>query len=355
MVSLLKYLFFCLMLFTVACNDIIDLQVPRGFESRKVIQGVIAKTKTNVTAKVFISNSSSNTTFSRSIRVTSVVIENSKGQSIKLNEGQDGSYIANIAFNNVAFDTKQDIKYKLIVVDFQNNKYESSFEGIIDGSTLSNPQFKVVERNETNVIGRVERIKYFTSTVDVNKQPNSGTLFKFDYELSYAITEGKVGGPVGQTCYVTNLIDYDGITLAETKTLEPEKFKSFPAFETILDNKFSEQAYVNVIIGTISESAKAYFEQLNLLRFGKVSIFQPQGDRLISNLVTVNNKEIPVIGYFYGSYQDTSTMKINPSQVGNPKHQCPTTLNELGECNYQDCCGCAKMRGSSIYKPSFWK
>jgi hypothetical protein len=350
-----KFLILILILFITSCNDVIDLQVPRGFESIKVIQGVIAKTKSNVTAKVYISNSSSNTTFAKWIRVTSVVIENSKGQSIKLSEGQDGSYMATVPLASTSFETKEDAKYKLIVVDFQNNGYESSFEGIIDGSTLSNPKFKVEERNETNITGRIEKIKYLSTTVDINKQPNSGTLFKFDYELSYAITEGKVGGPIGQTCYVTNLIDKDGITLSETKTLTSERLKNFPAFETILDNKFSEQAYINVVIGTISESAKVYFEQLNLLRFGEVSIFQPQGDKLVTNLVTVNNKDVPVMGYFYGSYQDTSRMKISPGQVGNPRHQCPTTLNELGECNYQDCCGCAKMKGASIYKPSFWK
>jgi hypothetical protein len=355
MSNFIKYIFLGLIILTSSCNDIIDLPVPRGYESIKVIQGVIAKTKSNVTAKVFISNSSSGNSFSLLVRVTSVVIENSKGQMIKLSEGPDGSYVATIPLTSTTFDTKSDTKYKLVVVDFQNNKYESSFEGIVDGSTLSNPQFKVEERTVTNQSGGIDQVKYFNSTVDIDKQPNSGSLFKFDYELSYAITEGKVGFPRGRTCYVTNIIEFKGITINETKNLSPDKFKKYPAFEIELDSRFAEQAYVNVIMGTISQGAREYFEQLNLLRSREVSIFQPQGDRLISNFTTISNKEVPVIGYFYGSYQDTTRMRIDPSQVGNPAHICPTTVNEVGACNFPDCCDCAKIKGSSLTKPSFWK
>jgi hypothetical protein len=350
-----KYVFFSLLILVIACNDIIDLPVPRGYEAIKVIQGVIAKTKSNVTAKVFVSNSSSGNAFSTLVRVTSVVIENSKGQMIKLTESPDGSYGATIPLNSSTFDTKSDIKYKLKVIDFQKNNYESTFEGIIDGSTLSNPQFKVEERTISNELGGVDKVKFFNSTVDIDKQPNSGTLFKFDYELSYAITEGKIGLPRGRTCYVTNIIEAKGVTLNETKLLTPDKLKKYPAFEVELDSRFAEQAYVNVIIGTISEGAREYFEQLNLLRSREVSIFQPQGDRLTSNLTTVSNQEVPVIGYFYGTYQDTARMKVDASQVGNPAHICPTTVNEVGACNFPDCCDCAKIKGSSLTKPAFWK
>ncbi len=215
----INYFFATLFLIALSCNDQIDLPIPRGFEPIVVIQGHVAKTKSSLNAKVIISNSSSSTSFSALIRVTSVVMENDKGQSIKLSEGQDGSYIANIPLTSSTFDTKLGVKYRLIVVDFKNNKYESTFEDIISGSTLSNPKFKVDERTVTNTNGGTDKIKYFTSTVDINKQPASGSLFKFDYELSYSIQEGILGQPPRpRKCYVTNLIEAKGVTLQETKT-----------------------------------------------------------------------------------------------------------------------------------------
>jgi hypothetical protein len=351
----IKYIFFTFLFTSVACNDVIDLPVPRGLDAIKVIQGVVAKSKSNVTATVYISNSSSANSFSSLIRVNSVVVENSKGQTIKLVDGINGSYSASVPLNSPSFDTRSDVKYKLIVVDFQNNKYESGFQEIIDGSNLSNPKFKVEERAVPFETGGNEIVKYLTSTVDIVKQPNSGSLFKFDYEVSYAITEGKVGNPRGITCYVTNLNELKGIAINETKNLSPEKFKNYPAFETVLDSKFAEQAYVNVIIGTINEGTREYFEQLQLLRTKEVSIFQPQGDRLISNLRTVSNPDVPVIGYFYGSYQDTARMRIIPSQVGNPAHICPTAVNEVGACDFPACCNCLQLKGSSNSKPAFWQ
>jgi hypothetical protein len=353
--NLFKNLFFIIVIFITACNDIIDLPVPiGGTESVKVIQGVVAKTKSIFTATVYISNSSTANSFSSFLRVISVVIENNKGQTLKLIDGIDGSYIASVPLNSQSFETGSGIKYKLIVVDFQNNKYESGFEEIIDVPTLSNPKFKVEERVIlSNVIG-LDKAKFLTTSVDINKQPNSGTLYKFDYLISYAITEGIVGQPRGRTCYVTNLDELKVVSINETKNLSPDKFKNYPTYETMLDSKYAEQAYVNIIIGTITNSTREYFEELKFLKTKNVSIFQPQGDRSTSNLKTLSNSQIPVLGYFYGSYQDTARMRILASEVGNPAHICPTEVN-MGICNYTQCCDCLRLKGSSLMKPPFWK
>jgi hypothetical protein len=337
-----------------ACLDEIDLPLPRGFEPIIVIQGAVVKSKNALSAKVFISNSSSSTSFSQLIRVASVTLENDKGQKIALSDGQDGSYITSIPLNSSAFDSKNTNTYRLTVVDFKKNTYQSTFEPILDGSTLSNPKFEVTQRTITTPFGPKDTVKFFTSKVDINKPTSAGNLYKFDYEHSYAITEGQIGGPRLRTCYVTNLLELNGINIQDLKTITPEKLKSYPAIDISLDYKFAEESYVSIIIGSITEQAKDYFEQQNLLRSKDITIFQPQGERITTNFTTLNNEEIPVIGYFYGSFQDTVRMKVLPSAVGSPRHVCPTTLNEQRQCNFPQCCNCMQLKGASLSKPAFW-
>lgn len=160
---------------------------------------------------------------------------------------------------------------------------------------------------------------------------------------------------ISRSCYITGLEDID-----ELKLFDPAKEQSGltvfkqDLFEPIVDFKFAEGFYVQLITETLDQAALEYYSKIAEVISFSGSMFDPPAGKIVGNMTNVSNSEAIVYGYFYFTEQDTVGVYVeNDSDIQN--FFC---LRDFSGMPPDACENCTLAAGFgeevSLYRPAFW-
>ena len=160
------------------------------------------------------------------------------------------------------------------------------------------------------------------------------------------------GTPPPVPCYITNNITGPAIRLYNGADLKanqlPEELFAFSE----IDMRFSLQYFFHVVNSTFDQEAYQYFLRVEELANLQGSIFDKPPAPIPGNIISMDDANEEVLGYFQVVNTDTSRIKINahelPFIVPKP---CPD-WNRFREPSF--CTDCLEVENSTKAKPYYW-
>ena len=342
------------------CLEQIDLDIPKGFQESVVIQGQLIKGDPSI-VEVTVSRLFDFTVESlvERVNVREVLLIDESGQSLPLDVVQTGTYRL-ILDQSSPISVEAGKSYKISVSTFDGRQFESGMEPLLNVPEISQLTPQVLEktfiRNETE-----ERIDSF-----IEYRLNSELLAAGETEQSflhwkvfgtYAITDSPLlSVDPEKTCYITENLDITQVKVLEGASQTSSLLEDFVVHESVIDYRYAEGYYLQVVQESLSEGAFNYLDQVRQSIDRDGSIFQAPAGKISSNIVNVNDPKDEVLGYFYATAHDTIRMFISPEFVGNPDTLCPPSIPPSGNpCPLVVCCDCSQEKNSEVNKPHFWK
>lgn len=333
----------CLISF-FGCLDKIDLNSPLSSSPFLIIDGKITVTSQQSKLRILVSLSATPSKPTSFVRVSEAFVINSKGVEKPLIDNRDGSYEY---FGNIDFNFEIGEKYKVKLVAFTKEIYESEFVAFYEGAKIDSLTYEWEKGAlEDKIIAVVE-----TKTNNIV----NNNILKWDVIQSYQLTEQLWGDPPGRTCYATAHVDLFDVALFDARQKGINQPIRYKVSEKPLDSKFAEGYYFTIVQEAIDVNTYNYFEAYNELLIRDGNIFESPAGTIPTNFKCTSHPSKIVLGYFYATSQDTARLKVDHQDVGNPKMQCPMPPTEFNPCPTRACCDCLSLKGSSLYKPHFWK
>jgi hypothetical protein len=286
--------------------------------------------------------------------VTSVMVENDKGQIISLIEDDDGGYSAKIKIDDQSFITKEGSRIRLNVLDYSNDLIQSKFQVIERGPSFDNISYKIVNKDIIAIGNVKEEAEFIELNGQLKKSVNNTTnYFYTDFLHHYLINEQIENQAIIRTCYVTEKIKTP-INQFNANEINTNGGQNFPLLTLRSDNTYSDDSYMSIIVNTIDEDAYKYREQLANLTSNENNIFSTNKDKIKSNFAVNNKLQIEVFGFFTVATQSVARVKLLAKDFKKIKKDCPSELDEIGGCVRKQCCNCMIVKGASLDKPHFW-
>lgn len=342
-----NYIFTILTILSLSsCLDTINLDIPLSIEESFVVQGILTKNGDTGLVNIFTNLSSKQAQPTRPVRVKSVFLYNDMEQKVELTESGDGKYTAVITDSDLfRFDTGMSFKCKII--DINGDAFESSLK-------LLPPTPKISEIKFILKSDGIASADVLVST-SLSSLKDESRIFKWDVIQSYKLTEQLEGFEPGRSCYVTTPVEILEIPLFDARNNNKAEISNLIVSSRKIDYHFSEGYYSTVVQQTIDAETYNYFFAYNNLVVREGNIFEPPAGTIPTNIKCITNPKKLTAGYFYAVEQDTARIFIDPSNVGNPSRQCPMPPGEMNPCPTRACCDCLSLKGSSLFKPHFWK
>ncbi len=325
------YLLLLLIVF-LGCLDTIDFKRPDTIENGIAIQGKLTKGNPS-TIRVTIRELFNFKERDGFLNAKSVVLQDERGNETTISSSREGVHEQELT----DFPIDYGVGYKVIVTTFDNRTFESSFESILSVPTPEKLEPKFVERERITRKGRKELIEVLSFNISTplasqQDEPNSRILWEL--VSTYKLTDDDL-----KICYVDlppfkNYIPFDGTTSSSSKV------EDMLLFETLPLSIFSEGYYFSVLQQSLSETAFAYWSQVNIINNRTGTFFEPPIGNITSNFFNVDNREAATFGFFYATEEKIIRTYIPPELVGNPTKSCP--------------CDCFFTEGARFDKPSWW-
>lgn len=349
------------------CLDTIEFDRPQTIEDGIAIQGKLVISDPSyirvTIRKVFDFSSSA-----RLINVRDVVLSDDTGTSISLVSSQDGVFTREFLENDPDMSITFDRSYKIRVETFDNRVYESSLEGIVPVPTPTDLKVGRIQKDGINAVGDIVARDFIAFTIDtpLEASPNSGnTKILWELEGTYRVTDSpesystRACRPIritnetnNKTCYVnisplSNYVSLDGTNINQSS------IEDFTVLETGISNLFSEGYYLTVLQQSLTESAFAYWSQVNQVLSRSGDLFEPPAGKIITNFTNINDPNDDVFGYFYATEEKPIRVSVPPRLADNPSSACPAPPSEGGQAP-SDCCDCLTLFDSTLERPVWW-
>ncbi len=335
------------------CIDTIEIDLPQQKAGRLVIEGSVDRTAEDYIFQVFVTRTRSS---------KEEVVNNLEPANIRLN------YLGETVFE---IFNGEELRYSIdsfhvqyggdpasalfkIEVDVAGNLFESDFRGIIDNPEPGELSTHVIAREELNDIENIITREYvelrISSTLRNRNGETVSLLWNVDgyYEFPEIIWDEESFFFDPKTCYV-----YEGGVINEVNMINGSRvngdgIQDFKIGEKLADYRFHAGYLYRVTQRTLDPDAAQYWEQLELGIEREGTIFEEPPGRSISNITSITDPDIEVLGYFHGSAIDTIYKLARPSETGYQRHLCSYIVNE------EPCCSCLTIRGSSLDPPKHW-
>jgi len=269
--------------------------------------------------------------------------------SISLVSSQDGVFTREFLENDPDMSITFDRSYKIRVETFDNRVYESSLEGIVPVPTPTDLKVGRIQKDGINAVGDIVARDFIAFTIDtpLEASPNSGnTKILWELEGTYRVTDSpesystRACRPIritnetnNKTCYVnisplSNYVSLDGTNINQSS------IEDFTVLETGISNLFSEGYYLTVLQQSLTESAFAYWSQVNQVLSRSGDLFEPPAGKIITNFTNINDPNDDVFGYFYATEEKPIRVSVPPRLADNPSSACPAPPSEGGQAFY---------------------
>jgi len=355
-------LLFCLLFlggFWGGCLEKIDLDIPRENQDNLSVQGRIVQGNPSV-IEVGIKKIFDFTGIQSFVKVQNVTIIDESGNELEIPQTSQGNYRLEIEPGNPDFEIKTGKSYKLRVLTFAGQLFESTYEPLLAVPKATDAIAEHIQEPFEAVPGEVEmvdKIRFSLTTPIVVPGDTEKARLLWEFEETYKITDSPIEfGVESKTCYVTQDIGVTDVYLLNGNDLSGDMVTNFPVFKRNISSQFAQGYYLTIYQQSLSKDAWEYwFEvQQSLNRDG--NMFEPPVGKIRSNMVNVNDPEEDVFGYFYTTTQDTIRVYVSPETAGNPVQLCPPNVPPPpgGGCPVFICCDCLDAEKSTTVKPEWW-
>ena len=220
--------------------------------------------------------------------------------------------------------------------------------------------FEVVQRasqyNEFGVPDIANYLRVFAS-VDPSTNNTQTNYFKWQVDEAWALTENP---PQSRTCYVTNTVGDNPITVFESPASSSGNAKVL-ILDRIIDDSFLEVHYVNVYTHSLDKRSAKYYQDALKLSEINGTLYDEIPAPLDGNLSVVSGGESELYGFVDFSLSDTLRLRLDNSDL---KLQISNLCDSPSPCKPGGpfappppcrCADCANAFGqNTLIKPDYW-
>lgn len=346
---ILKIVLISGILFSNACIDEVDFDVPNEYQNTTVILGKIVLGNPS-TVEVSIQGLF-DFSFEGSVYkdVESVKIINEEGDKLEVPVSEVGKHKL-LIYPDSGFEVEAEKFYSLEVLLFDGQAFKSEPAKLMPvpkaGELKPNLAEKEVINFLTNEYQIQRRIEYRVSTSLLSGIERSRSNLKWDFSRTYKITDNKKN-----ICYATDFIDFDLIEIVNQADIATISLNDHLILEQDYSLRIVEGQYVFAIQEALDDDAILFWNQMKGLSTNNGTFYEPPPGQLITNFYKTNNTEGSVFGYFYATQHDTLSTYIDSTFINQFIPFCPRPPTG-GPTPCDECCDCQMFL--STKKPSFW-
>ena len=176
-------------------------------------------------------------------------------------------------------------------------------------------------------------------------------LLRWRVRGEYEFQESYPGMIIPKTCYAPHTIDFNNLSLLDSRDYEGENISSEPFFDVRLDYRFRINYCFHITQYRMNERELEYWRTVEDVINVDGSFFDPPPGTVRGNLNYTDDDEDLVLGYF--SVVGVSSTKAFTSSGllgANPNPLCPPWPPQRPD----ECFDCLVLRGSTQDEPSYW-
>lgn len=342
------------------CLSKIDLDIPRENQDNLSIQGTILKSNPSI-IEVGVKKIFDFTGVQSFVKVQEVTITDESGIELEIPQSSEGIYRILVEENDPSFEVKEGKSYKLRVRTFAGQVFESTYEPLIGVPKATDLKGAFVTEPFETVPGEldfVDKIEFsIDSPLEIPGEEDKARLL-WEFEETYEIVDSPLMFNTDpKTCWVTQNIGINDITLVNGNELNGNMITDFPLFKRNISTQFAHGYYFTVFQKSLSSTAFEYWRQVQQSLIREGNMFEAPVGKIRSNIVNINDEDEEVFGFFYATVQDTIRVYVSPETAGNPTQLCPPNVPPPpgGGCPILICCDCLDAERSTTTKPSWWE
>jgi hypothetical protein len=302
---------FCLLFLSLlwgGCKDPYDVKVKNSQKAVLVVEGFL---NSGGITTIKLSRSFQLADTSKMIEESgaSVVVE-SRSEKHQLPETGPGSYAADLSF----LDPSQEYR---LHINASGKEYVSDY-------------IKVQITPPIDSINWARDNRGVTVYANTHDPANRSHYYRYDYIETWeikaryyanwvfdpAIQTARQRGPGEEVYQCWKTLSSSSINLATSTALQNDVISEKPlVFITSGDKKLNIRYSILVKQYVLSKEAYEFFQLMKKNTETLGTIFDPQPTQLTGNIHSVNDKDEPVIGFFYGSSEQQKRIFINAAEV----------------------------------------
>lgn len=413
-----KYLFCCLLgLALVSCLDPIELDIPSGGVANIAVDGklVFGNPSTLVVSVSELFDFDGNP---NRISVLRVELHDEENNSFEIRTQDRGFYRAEISESDPNIQISPDQKYKIKVFLASGDTVESDFQSLQrvprNNSISQSLVMKTIEEDDGG-INDVNAIRFISENQipqdkDTKLKLEITRTYRFSnlntgqaiFDMRWCQREGAGRGNhicdllredpsnpgglydcdrggisnavecdlglnpadstddqnltiIARSCYISGFEDINNLKLFDPATDQTGNTTfTQDLFEPLVDFRFAEGFYVQVITESINQVTFDYFKKIEEILSITGSMFDPPAGKITGNMINTTNTEATVYGYFYYTEQDT----VNAFVERDAEIEDYFCLRDFSGMPPDACLDCTTLAGVretvSVIRPSFW-
>ncbi|SFT91113.1 protein of unknown function [Algoriphagus locisalis] len=244
----------------------------------------------------------------------SVTLISSEGESFGYfwDEGEQRYLI-----RDASFHAEENVDYKVRVVSSDGKVYESDTDKLHPAPEIQeiDVDYKTILKS-ISVGNQTEIVEQRGIQVSVPLEAHGGDEYHYRWKIvpSWIFETSLLeDGHPNKRCYVTNLYEYQSISVWEDKAGGYNRDLFF--LETD-DNEQVQYGYSTLITQySLSPEGYEFWDQLATQQQSGGGIFDPPPFSLITNIHNVNDPEEAVSGFFYVAHESSYRWKLNPEDL----------------------------------------
>lgn len=255
-----------------------------------------------------------------------VWIESSDGDVINFTEQAPGYYQSPANFAGIVGKS-----YALFIVTNDGKKYQSSFEELAKAPKISRVYDRLAFKATDLGTNLVPGIQFF---IDIDNAQEGSQFYRYEWNDAHQIIMPYVKKFQYQRGSNPDIVPYDKdvkecykeqsstqLILATSTTsngqLKELDIKFAPASVFDLTTTYS----IEIIQRAVSAEAYSYYRKIKLFNESNGSLFDKQQGAVIGNMVSVDDPNEKVLGYFEVSGASSKRIFVNPFDLNREVHQ----------------------------------
>lgn len=356
MKEIIKYSLVLTLIFSSACVDQIDFEVPAEFSDTLVIQGKIVKGDPSY-VEVIINRLFDFSPESRArVNVQEVFLFDDSGTEMELTTRSPGSY-------NVILDENSPIQpevgkgYGIRVRALDGRVVESGLDFLPPNSAPERLNINEVEEvfiNPFNEFQSFPRVRLSIDT-EVDNTSNGGLLW--DVRSIFQVTDSGLDDEIIRTCWIDRITNANNIYVLDPSQLSENQVNDFQLTTIPMNRELAEGYFFEVTQLSLSPRAFEYWRGIDILSEREGSVFDSPVGEVRSNYTNLTDPEDQVFGYFFASEASILREKVPEIISMQVDSLCPTDNcfipgNPVCVCGF--CCDCRKEEGALEERPAFF-
>lgn len=202
--------------------------------------------------------------------------------------------------------------------------------------------------NNLSQLVEVEQV-FVKATTQID--PGAKQKFRWRAEGEYEFHEYE--GPGSKFCWIKNNVDFNQLYIFDAERLEGRALREQPVVSTEINERFAFKYCFHVTQYTISDREFNYWNQLKSIININGSLFDPPPGNVKGNLISVNQPDEQIFGYFSVCGSSFKRLFVKPQDLGFSSLP-GFCRRRFGAPGLQECSDCRVIRHGTAERPEYW-